>query len=687
MPNRLINKIKNLPQKPGVYLFKDKTGQIIYIGKAKNLRSRVRQYFQGTDERPQIPYLLKEIFDVDIAITRSELESLYLENSLIKQHLPKYNIELRDDKNFAFIKIDYSTEIPQIVTVRKIESRPETTNSNRMTRKKNNSGHSGAIRGLGSRYFGPYSAAYKINNTLTFIRKIFPYCSATKISVRPCFYFHLHRCPGVCIEKISLGDYKKQLDKIAYFLAGNTAKVKAELKKEMLAASKAKKFEAAARCRDQLRSLEMLEEKQTAILTKKVDWDVVSISSSIFPSPWTGEGGRRPDEGEGLACINLFKIRQGKLLDKENFIYELTSPNLSLKKERNAAQIPLLNNHSALSSWPKREGQGEVLQKFLEQYYLETSSLPQTIYTQWPAKNQKLIEQIATTRFGKKIAIICPQKGKAKQLASLGQTNAEEYLKNYQNSKAKSLDKIQAALAELKKVLNLPQVPKRIEGYDISNLQGTNPVGSMVVFQEGLPAKSQYRKFKIKINDTPDDYAMMKEMLTRRFARSVPIYGRSREADESHRDLQPAHYTNAWSLPDLIVIDGGKGQLNAALEVLRKFSIFNFQFSIIGLAKRIEEIFVPGRSEPIILSHDNPALQLLQRLRDEAHRFGITFHRQLRSKQAVKSALDEIPGVGPKTKKLLKAKFGTVAEIKKADVKKLEILIGKKLAQKIKQLL
>jgi len=641
--HNLTSKLKNLPRLPGVYFFKDKAGKVIYIGKAKNLRSRVRQYFQGNDERPQIPYLLKEITDFDVTIVHNELESLYLENSLIKQYLPKYNIDLRDDKNYAFIKIDYSTQIPQLIMARKIEEDGLG---------KLNSTHY-SLHTTHSVFFGPYSSAHKIKNTLRFIRKIFPYCAASKISTRPCFYFHLHRCPGVCIGKISLAEYNKQLQKIAWFLAGNTAKVKAELKKEMLAASKAKKFESAARLRDQLNSLTLLEEKQIAILTKKVGWDVISLFLM-----------------NDLACINLFKIRAGKLLDKENFIYEY-NPDLQIKYG------------------------SEIIQVFLEKYYSETNSAPQTIFLQSKIEDEDIVKKLILERFGKKVSIKTPERGKAKQLVTLGKTNAEEYLKNHISSKADSIDKIQTALSKLKEILNLPQIPKRIECYDISNLQGTNPVGSMVVFVDGMPAKSEYRKFKIQSKTTPDDFAMMKEMLNRRFAHlgSAPIHRLLEKPTNGH-----ATKTNkpSWPLPDLIVIDGGKGQLNAALAALRISNYSNYliskkspnskvQIPIIGLAKRIEEIFLPHQKNPIILGHDNPALQLLQRLRDEAHRFGITFHRSLRSKQAVKSALDDISGVGPKTKKLLKAKFGTVAEIKKAPLGDLEELVGNKLAKEIKE--
>jgi excinuclease ABC subunit C len=672
MPN-LTQKIKSLPQKPGVYKFLDKNGKVLYIGKAKNLRARVRQYFGKADERPQIPFLLKELKDLDVTITATELESLYLENSLIKQYMPKYNIDLKDDKNFIFLKLDYSTEIPQFTYVRTINDSPivRPPFNSPLARgegrgreipqftfaRKVEAGQRSNAKGQRSKFFGPYSAVYKIRNTLHFIRKIFPYCSAEKISNRPCFYYHLHRCPGVCVGKITLNEYKKHLEKIELFLSGKTAKIKKELKTEMIEASKQKKFEKAARLRDQLKSLEILEQKQIVILNKKVDWDIISTFND-----------------NSLSCVNLFKIRGGKLMDKENFVYKFNT------------DLRMLSGSTDTYGY-------QIIQTFLENYYSQTSYAPKTIYLEHQISNTDLISRLIQSRFGKKIKILIPQKGKAKQLVKLGQTNAEEYLKNYSASQAQNLDKIQNALLGLKDVLNLPRIPKRIEGYDISNLQGTNPVGSMVVFENGAPKKSEYRKFKIKTKDTPDDFAMMKEMLSRRFSRSVIVRSAANEAisreglPRPSAALEPRN-DNRWPLPDLIVIDGGKGQLNAAVAAISNFKFqISKQIPIIGLAKKLEEIFVPKKSEPIILSHDNPALQLLQRLRDEAHRFGITFHRNLRSKQAVKSALDEIAGVGPKTKKKLKEKFGTVAEIKAAPAQELENLIGKKLAEKIKNLL
>lgn len=639
----LGSKISSLPGSPGVYRFLNETGGVLYIGKAKNLRARVRQYFAGLDGRPQIPYLMKEAADLDYTVVNTELESLYLERTLIQKYRPKYNIELKDDKNYAFIIIDYSTEIPQIIVIRKIQSpspSPSPSSFAKATADSQGRGNKGV-------FFGPYTSTKKIRDLIFTARRVFGLCGAKKTG-KPCFYFHLHRCPGVCASLMTIDDYKKHLDKIKLFFSGKIAPAIKSIKTEMQAAAKQKKFEKAARLRDQLKALEMLGTKQNVILTKPVDWDVINFSL---------------DEGTG--CINLFKIRAGRMLNKENFIY--AGHDFSGRSNR-------ANN--------------EILQAFLETYYSEASDVPKEILLPIDIDDAGLIKTLIKDRFKKSINIAVPKKGKARQLIQLSQTNAQEYLKNYLNEKAGHLDKVQRGLAQLKEILGLPSIPKRIEGFDISNIQGTNPVGSMVVFVDGLPAKSEYRKFKIKNRTVSadlssealakeeglpkaDDFAMMREMIARRISRSSKN--------------QNPRTKNAWSLPDLMVVDGGRGQLNAALETIRSIRFSDSSdFPVIGLAKRIEEIFLPHQKHPIMLPHDNPALQLLQRLRDEAHRFGIVFHRKLRSKQAIKSALDDILGIGPKTKKLLKAKFGTVADIRKAGLNELTEAVGKKMAKKIK---
>jgi excinuclease ABC subunit C len=615
----LYSKIPSLPSSPGVYQFRDLKGGIIYIGKAKNLKARVRQYFTGHDERPQIPFLMREAADLDYTVVPTELESLYLERTLIQKHKPKYNIDLRDDKNYAFIAFDYQTPIPQITITRQITSSPafRSPTTNYLLPTTNN-------------YFGPYSAAYKAREILKTIRYIFPFCSATKVSNKPCFYYHLHRCPGVCVGVISVNEYMHHLAKIKLFLKGDIKGVRKDLEKEMRAASAARLYEKAARVRNQISALDAIAQKQSAILPKKVSWDVIALAAQ-----------------DGYWCVNLFKVREGKLTDKENFIYQ-SSP--------------------SISNIPQDFQQLEILQKFLEDYYSETSDRPDKIYLETETENASLITALLRARFNKKTTVSRATQNQPLQLLKTSKQNAQEYLKRTLDQKASEFDRINSGLTQLKEILKLPALPKRIECYDISNIQGTNAVGSMVVFIDGKPAKSQYRKFKIRSKDTPDDFTMMKEMLSRRLTRSKN---------------QEAGIKDVWPVPDLIVIDGGRGQLSSVVSIIHD-SHFMLHVPIIGLAKRIEEIFLPNSSNPIILPHDQPALQMLQRLRDEAHRFGITYHRALRSKQAVKSALDEIPGIGPKTKKLLKQKFGTVKNIKNSSVDELISVVGKKLSETIR---
>ncbi|MHB8870995.1 MAG: excinuclease ABC subunit UvrC [Candidatus Doudnabacteria bacterium] len=580
-------KLRNTPRKTGVYLFKNKIGSVIYIGKALNLKSRVNQYFDGHDTRPQIPFLVNDVADFDYIITDNELESLMLENTLIKKHQPKYNVLLRDDKNYAFIKIDYDTEIPQIYSVRNPDSK-------------------------NAKYFGPYSSAGKIKETLNILRRVFPYCANKKVSNRPCFYYFLHRCPGVCVGKISLSEYEKTIQKIVLFLGGHISEIQKEIQSQMIKSSKNKQFERAADLRNQLQSLHIIEERQKVIFTQRVSWDFVSCFQST-----------------DKATINVFVIRNGKLNDRKNFILENT----------------------------ENKTEEEIFSAFLENYYSQTTYLPKEIFVQQLPKELSALTKVMTLNSGRRIKIIKPRIGKKSEIIKMGAENAREYFESWATSQATELSRTTLALDELKKVLKLSETPKRIECFDISNIKGTNSVASMVVFEDGKAKKSEYRKFKIKKDGKPNDFAMMEEALTRRFKNNGE---------------------NQWTLPNLLVIDGGKGQLGVAVKVLKKS---NLKIPVIGLAKREEEIFIPGRSKPILLSKSNHSLQLLQRLRDEAHRFAITFHKKLRSKQAYKSVLDDIMGIGPKKKKLLIQRFGSVGGVKKASADELISILGEKTAK------
>lgn len=557
------------------------------MGKAINLKNRVNQYFRGDgDGRPQIPALMKDVLDFEYIVTDSDVECLLLENTLIKKYMPRYNIKLRDDKNYSFIKIDYSEEIPQIYPTRNTDTK-------------------------NARYFGPYSSAARVRETLHILRKIFPYCANKKIGTRPCFYYYLHRCPGVCIGKVSLDEYQEVLKKITLFLLGNISATKKEIKTQMKLAANTKMYERAADLRDQLHSIEVIEERQKAIFAGKDNWDFISYFCTADKT-----------------TINLFLIREGKLVDRKNFIMEDT-----------------LNNNGC-----------EIINAFMNKYYVDTSDIPKEIYVQDLPTDIKILE-----KYLQKVNVCKPTRGKKAQMIKLGEENAKEYFESWSMGQASEISRTTLALAELGKVLNLEKPPFRMECFDISNIQGTNAVASMVVFENGKPKKADYRKFKMKVEGTPNDFEMMREALTRRF----------NAKHEGQKD---------WAMPDLLVIDGGKGQLGVAVEVLHSY---NLNIPVIGLAKREEEIFKPGMSDPVLLPHSNYALQLLQRLRDEAHRFAITFHKQLRSKGAYKSVLDEIVGIGPKKKKALMKKYGSVAEIKKASSEELAFLVGPNLAEKI----
>lgn len=582
-------KLKNLPNKPGVYLFKNSENGVLYVGKARSLKARVSQYYsKRNDGRAQIPFLMHDAVDFDYIVTDNEVECLFLENTLIKKYKPRYNIKLRDDKNYAFLKIDYETEIPQIYTVRSPDSK-------------------------NAKYFGPYSSTFKIRETLQIVRKIFPFCANKKISKRPCFYYYLHRCPGVCIGKISLTEYQKTIDKICLFLSGNISEIRTDIQKQMKAAAGHKQFEKAADFRNQLRSLEIIEERQNVIFTRKVNWDFVSYFQTADKT-----------------TINVFVIRNGKMIDRKNFILEDT----------------------------QNKSGGEIVSAFLSKYYLEATDFPKEVFVQDMPQDATLLNEGL-----KKMRITRPAIGKKLKLIKMGIENAKEYFETWALAQVSELSKTTLALDELAKVLKLSKPPFRLECFDISNIQGTNAVASMVVFEGGKPKKSDYRKFKMQTEGTPNDFEMMREALSRRFAvRHVEGTGK------------------AWPNPDLLVVDGGKGQLSVAVEVLKERGL---DIPAIGLAKREEEIFMPGKSGPIVLPHSNYALQLLQTLRDEAHRFAVTFHKKIRSRQAYKSALDEIAGIGPVKKKLLIQRFGSVEKIKQASPEELQSVVGRKLAKLI----
>jgi len=577
---KLERKLNSLPKNPGVYLFKDSKGSVLYVGKAKNLRSRVKSYFRkSTQHLPKTEIMITLIADLDYMIVSNETESLILENNLIKQYRPPFNVRMRDDKNYQFIKIDYSSEIPQVYTVRKIEDRKK------------------------AKYFGPYTSGLSVKRTMKLLKKIFHLCQNKKISKKPCFAYHLKRCSGVCAKKVTTADYKKTLKQVEAFLKNEQKQIIRELDKQMQRASKKNQFEKAAIIRDRIASLRNIWERQKIVSTKNENADYVGLYTE-------------PEE----AFVSLFLVRQGKLINQKEF--ELLHKNAEDK---------------------------EILLRFISQYYMDASNKPNEIYT--PIKLKKVK--------GLNVKIAQPIRGRKKQLLELASKNARLLYKKSLASFEKEKE-IGLALEELKNLFKLKKIPDRIEGFDISNIQGTNPVGSMVVFTKGIPDNSAYRKFKIRSKTTPDDVGMIKEMIMRRFR----------------------HIEKGWKKPDLVVIDGGKGQLNAALEMTRAAKL---KIKTIGLAKRLEEIYLPNKKEPLRLSKNSPALKMLQRVRDEAHRFAITFHKKRRHRSQIRSRLDDVAGIGPITKKQLLKKFGTVSEIKKAPLEAIAKTVGADKAKKIKE--
>ncbi|MDZ7798722.1 MAG: excinuclease ABC subunit UvrC [Patescibacteria group bacterium] len=563
----LKKKLNNLPQKPGCYLFKH-SREIIYVGKAKNLKKRVASYFSKKTSHK--PIMVNKITNLEYIITSSEKEALFLEVNLIKKHQPKYNVTLKGGQKFVYIKITQE-DFPRLtVTRHKIKDK--------------------------ARYFGPYLSAKNAKSVLKTLRKIIPFRICRRLPKKPCLIYHLGYCPAPCDNKISKKEYQKNIKKIIKFLRGNLEEVLSQLKKEMLKFSQEQKFEAAGKIRDKIYGLENIIERQKIVYPQDINQDIISLS------------------GTKQKAVNIFIIRKGKITGKKNFILKNT------ENQKNK----------------------DILYSFINQYYSEISEKPKAVITSEKISDQKILEKV----YGFKIKKA--QRGKKFHLVKLGRINAKEFLKNI-SIKDKTRQEKKKLLKKLKIKLNLPQIPQRIEAYDISNIQGISPVGSMIVFEKGKSKKSDYRKFKIKTVKGINDPAMINEILSRRLK------------------------NKNWPKPDLIIIDGGRAQLNAALKVLKKI---NKKIPIISLAKRLEEIYQPDKKRTLILKKDSPLLYLLQNIRDEAHRFAINYFRKKHQKKNYRSLLDEIPGLGPKTKKKLLQKFGSVKKMRQAKKKNIAKLIG-----------
>jgi excinuclease ABC subunit C len=599
-------RLRALPEQPGVYLFKDAQGKILYVGKSVSLRNRVRAYFgspHNLDAKTR--ELVARIADFDIILTDNELEALILESTLIKEHKPRYNISLRDDKGYPFIKVTLNEEWPRVIKVRRVEDD-------------------------GARYFGPYSSAGSVNRTLELLKKTFPYRGCDERidgrRKRPCLDYHIGRCLAPCVGLADRAAYMEAIHQVILFLEGKGDQVVRRVRRQMEEAAAALEFERAALLRDQLNDLEHVLERQKVVSMVAGDSDVIAFAR---------------DDGE--ACVQVFFIRRGRLIGNETFVLQGTA---------------------------EAEPQ-EIMASFVTQFYQTAAQVPPTILLQHELADRRVIEEWLQRKRGGRVALRVPRQGEKRQLVELVARNAGEALEQMRLKWLSERQRQAGALAELRDLLGLSAMPRRIEGFDISTLQGAAAVGSMVVFVDGAPRRNAYRRFQIRTVAGQDDYAMLQEVLRRRF-RHVP---QTAEADE------------AWELPDLVLVDGGRGQVNAAAQVLQEAGMGHLP--LLGLAKREETVHVATRPEPLLLPRDSTALYLLQRIRDEAHRFAITYHRARREKEVVSSRLEEIPGIGPRRRAALLRRFGSIDAIRQATVEELAAVPGmnRAVAQRLKELL
>jgi excinuclease ABC subunit C len=606
--------LATLPSKPGCYLYRSKEGTIIYVGKAINLKNRVRSYFHSdTSHDSKTRRLVKDIVDIEWIVVGSELEALILEMNLIKKHRPKYNIRLKDDKRYPYIKVHWAEAFPKVTVTRQMEED-------------------------GSRYFGPYTSAWAVYQTLDVLRKIFPYLTCdreiTGLDKRACLYFDIKLCIAPCIGAASQASYRQMITDLMDFLGGHSEGIVTRLEAEMQKASEELRFEKAAAVRDQLKAVHSIIERQKIVFAADYkDSDVLAMARS-----------------DGEACVQVFFIRGGKLIGREYFILEGTE---------DAADA-------------------EVMEQFVTQFYTEAATIPPQVMMPHEIEEANIIGQwLRSKRGGEKVEFLVPKEGQPHELVQMAAENATETLTALRAQWQADTHKQEQSLTELQQALNLSAPPNRIECYDISNTQGTAIIGAMVVFTQGVPDKKLYRKFNIEsVVGAPDDFASMEEMLTRRFRRW-------RSAEETANQPGAKKDASFSFLPDLIIIDGGKGQLGRAVQVLEKFDLMG-KVPVVGLAKQREEIFFPHKSDSLLLPRHSQGLYLVQRIRDEAHRYGITAHRKKRQKLGMASQLDAIPSIGPARRKALLKHFGSMDKIREASLEELLSVVPVDAAQSIK---
>ncbi|MSP22872.1 MAG: excinuclease ABC subunit UvrC [Dehalococcoidia bacterium] len=613
----LSQQVRALPERPGVYIMRDERDDVLYIGKATRLRARVRSYFGSSRSLdPKVAALVQVVRRLEHVVTRTEAEALHLEATLVKRHQPPFNVRLKDDKHYPYLKVDVRSPWPRVTITRRVEDD-------------------------GARYFGPYASAGSVRKALDVAKKLFPWRSCTKVITgtdpRPCLDFYIKRCIAPCTSFCTPQEYGQVIDQTILFLEGRSSEVLEKVETEMQKLADALDFERAARLRDQARAIRTVTERQQMASTTPLDADVFALAR---------------DGGE--ACVQAFFVRGTQVADTDSFM-------LDGAQDASGA---------------------EVMGAFLAQFYDGATYVPRTVLLSQAPADEEQLTAVLRERRGGAVEIRVPERGELRGLVQTAEENAQEAMRAHRTRWLSDRDKTQQALGMLEAELDLPATPVRVECYDISTIQGTNTVASMVVFKDGQPANSEYRRFRIKTVDGQDDFASMREVLTRRFKRLAA--GRrgaleaaaASEADGADATPEPEpEAPSPWDeVPGLVIIDGGKGQLSAALDVMRDLGLRDVP--VCGLAKREEEIFMQDIDEPIILPRTSEALYLVQRIRDEAHRFAITYHRKVRGTAATKSVLDAIPGIGPQRKKALLRKFGSVKFVRGASVEEIATTVG-----------
>ena len=604
MSDLISEKLKTLPDRPGVYLMKDQMGRIIYVGKSGSLKNRVRSYFQAsTDHTAKIRWMVSRVVDFETIVVDSELEALILECNLIKRHRPYFNMKYRDDKRYPLLEVSTGETYPKL----------------RVVRRPRNSKH---------RYFGPFPDAGALRRTIKVLQKVFQIrtCSIDmdRTARRPCLDYYIGLCTAPCTRYVSPEDYGRQVEAAMDFLDGHADRLIKRLREEMAIQSEALNFERCARLRDMLADLERTSQKQKMVSDSDEDEDYIAVDSE-----------------RDLVCAQVLQVREGKLLGHSSFLMEV----------------------------PGGAESAEQMAAFFKQYYQPNSFVPRRVVVSVLPEDSELMGQWLSQLAGVKIEIRLPQRGSKRELMELAQKNARQALSQESLRPSRGVESRRLALEELQTALDLSVLPWRMECVDISNFQGRQAVGALIVFEQGVPRKDQYRRFRIKSGDTPDDFRMMHEVLSRRFRRPT--------GDEPDK-------TTFESLPELLIVDGGKGQLGVAVEVLAELGLTD-QVAVAGLAKENEWLFLPGRSDPVMLSKTSKALLMVTHMRDETHRFGITYHRNVRAKAFKQSALDDAPGIGEGRKQALLKHFGSLKKLAEASPKELTAVegIGPKLAEQL----